>query len=80
MFFCKNYPTAISEGKLLCDSMCDWVSKELVLWLYDQDNLPFVNPRISPMSIAPTPNSVGQIVVDMSAPHLPSDRVNINGT
>ena len=32
------------------------------------------------MSIAPKPNGAGQIVVDMSAPHLPSDRVKVNGT
>ena len=60
--------------------MCDWVAKKLVLGLYDPEDLPFLEPRISPMSIAPKPNGAGQIVVDMSAPHLPSDRVKVNGT
>ena len=32
------------------------------------------------MSIAPKPNGAGRIVVDMSAPQLPADRVNIYGT
>ena len=32
------------------------------------------------MSIMPKPNSVGRIVVEMSAPHLPSDRGYVNGT
>ena len=32
------------------------------------------------MSIVPKPKGAGQIVVDMSAPHLQSDRVNVNGT
>ena len=76
----KNYPTAFSEGKLLCDSMCDWVGKKLVLGPYDSDNLPFIEPRISPMSIAPKPNGSGRIVVDMSAPHLPADKVDVFGT
>ena len=67
-------------GKLLSDSMCDWVWKKLVLGLYDPDNLLFINPRVSPMSIAPKPNGAGRIVVDMSAPQLPADRVNIYGT
>ena len=73
----KNYPTTISRGKLLCDSLCNWVSKKLVLGPYDPDSLSFTNPR---MLLAPKLNGAGHIVVDMSAPHLPADRINIHRT
>ena len=76
----KNYATAVAGGKLLCDAMCDWVSKGLVLGPYAPDELPFSDPRISPMSLAPKPNGAGRICVDMSAPHLPSDKVDLNGS
>ena len=69
---------AITGGTLLCNALCDWIDKKLVLGLYDPDELPFSSPRINPMSLAPKPNGAGRIVVDMSAPHLPADKVNID--
>ena len=71
---------AITGGTLLCDALCDWIDKKLVLGLYDPDELPFSSPRINPMSLAPKPNGAGCIVVDMSAPHLLVDKVNIHGS
>ena len=70
----ENYNTAIQYGHLLTDGLCDWLSKGLALGLYSQDNIPFANYRVSPMSVVPKPSGAGRIYFDLSSPHT-SDMV-----
>ena len=78
-FSAENYPTARSEGHLLADSMNDWLSKNLAVGPYDEENLPFKQVRVNPMSVQPKPNGSGRIVMDFSAPHLSLEEIANGG-
>ena len=69
-FIGENYSTAVEHGKLLADGLADWLSKGLALGPYSEDNIPFTDYRVSPMSVVPKPNGAGRICVDLSAPHI----------
>ena len=72
----ENYPSASVHGKLLADALADWTKKGLVLGPFRSDELPFPDPRVSPVSVVPKPSGHGRVVVDLSAPHLPNPDVN----
>ena len=75
-FDSKNYPSASLHGKLLGDALADWTKKGLVLGPFKSSELPFAEPRISPVSVVPKPSGHGRVVVDLSAPHLPNPDIN----
>ena len=66
----KNYQSASEHGHLLADALADWLKKGLILGPFTNDDLPVVDPSISPVSVVPKPMGHGRIMVGFSSPHI----------
>ena len=74
----KNYSSAYEFGHLMADSLADWCARGLAIGPCKLEELPWPDPKTSPLSIALKPNGSGRVVIDMSAPHL--DNVDLSSS
>ena len=51
-------------------SLTDWCAWGLAIGPFKVEELPWPNPKTSPLSIALKPNGSGRVFIDMIAPHL----------
>ena len=66
----SNYATAYEHGALMADALCTWVKQGLVWGPMKEDQVPWPNPKVSPMSVELKPTGAARIIVDLSSPHL----------
>ena len=66
----SNYATAYQHGALMADALCTWVKQGLVWGPMKDDQVPWPDPKISPMSVELKPTGAARIIVDLSSPHL----------
>ena len=65
-----NYASAYEHGALMADALCSWVKQGLAWGPFTKEELPWDNPKISPMSVEIKPSGAARIIVDLSSPHL----------
>ena len=56
----KNQDSAYTHGRLLSDALGAWVKAGLMAGPYERDELPWVQVKVSPMSIQLKPNGAGR--------------------
>ena len=66
----SNYDSAYEHGALMGDSLASWVKQGLVWGPMTKEELPWTDPKVSPMSVEIKPSGAARIIVDLSSPHL----------
>ena len=70
----RNSVSVQENGSKVADQLQDWVKSGIVAGPFTDEEMPFPEFKVNPMSVAPKPGGKIRIILDLSAPHgIPLD-------
>ena len=64
-----NSLTVAAAGSKVADTLQDWIMAGIMNGPFKEEELPFPEVKISPLSVRPKPGGKIRLIVDLSAPH-----------